>query len=152
MTVGGKRLHCDSSARSVGASNHPRTRSAATPPNVVDNNLPSPESSTRIAPRRVVVRDDFNLDYDRPEDCNTVMSTMNIAYMTHRNRMHQAKLTVAHTSGARSFHHALVLMKDLETDQINPVLMYKKMHTNKDGVWTSDTAWEHFEKMEALQL
>ncbi|KAB1206424.1 hypothetical protein CJ030_MR7G000120 [Morella rubra] len=45
--------------------------------------------STRVTPRRVVVRDDFNLDYDRPEDRNTVMSTMNTAYMTHQNRMHQ---------------------------------------------------------------
>ncbi|KAB1220262.1 hypothetical protein CJ030_MR3G003078 [Morella rubra] len=35
------------------------------------------------------VLDDFNLDYDRPEDRNTVMSTMNTAYRTHRNRMHQ---------------------------------------------------------------
>ncbi|KAB1209538.1 hypothetical protein CJ030_MR6G018870 [Morella rubra] len=33
--------------------------------------------------------DDFNLDYDRPKDRNNVMSTMNTAYMTHRNRMHQ---------------------------------------------------------------
>ncbi|KAB1216659.1 hypothetical protein CJ030_MR4G008610 [Morella rubra] len=35
------------------------------------------------------VLDDFNLDYDWPEDRNTVMSTMNTAYMTHRNRIHQ---------------------------------------------------------------
>ena len=31
----------------------------------------------------------FNLDYDRPEDHNTVMSTMNTASRTHQNIMHQ---------------------------------------------------------------
>ncbi|KAB1205589.1 hypothetical protein CJ030_MR7G017761 [Morella rubra] len=114
------------------------------------------------------VLDDFNLDYYRSEDRNTVMSTMNIAYKTHQNKMHQyytlfptkermseinrqnrAKLTVARTSGARSFQQA---QKDAETDQINPALTYKKTHINKDNEWTSDTAGEHFEKMEVLQL
>ncbi|KAB1215851.1 hypothetical protein CJ030_MR4G010935 [Morella rubra] len=35
------------------------------------------------------ILDDFKLDYDRPKDRNTVISIMNTAYRTHRNRMHQ---------------------------------------------------------------
>ncbi|KAB1206711.1 hypothetical protein CJ030_MR7G013542 [Morella rubra] len=35
------------------------------------------------------VLDDFQLDYDRPEDRITVTSTMNTAYKMHRNRMYQ---------------------------------------------------------------
>ncbi|KAB1226270.1 hypothetical protein CJ030_MR1G003753 [Morella rubra] len=35
------------------------------------------------------VLDDFNVNYDRPENQKIVMSTMNIAYRTHRNKMHQ---------------------------------------------------------------
>ncbi|KAB1205923.1 hypothetical protein CJ030_MR7G016903 [Morella rubra] len=35
------------------------------------------------------MEDDFNLDYVRPKDRNTMMFTMNTAYRTHRNRMHQ---------------------------------------------------------------
>ncbi|KAB1216059.1 hypothetical protein CJ030_MR4G009605 [Morella rubra] len=42
--------------------------------------------------------------------------------------------------------------KDSKTNQINPALMYKKTHTNKDDTWTSDTTREYFENMEALQL
>ncbi|KAB1211822.1 hypothetical protein CJ030_MR5G010050 [Morella rubra] len=39
-----------------------------------------------------------------------------------------------------------------ESKEISPVSLYKKTHTNKDGMWTSEDAWENFEKMEALQL
>ncbi|KAB1203792.1 hypothetical protein CJ030_MR8G016824 [Morella rubra] len=136
MATGGKRLHCDSSARPVGAINHPGTRAAACPSNGVDDDLPSPAS---INPY------DFNLDYDRPEGRNTVMSTMNTAYK-------MAKLTVAHTSDSRFFQRALALMKNSETVQNNPALMYKETHNNKDGAWTSDGAREYFENIKELQL
>ncbi|KAB1228323.1 hypothetical protein CJ030_MR6G010347 [Morella rubra] len=42
--------------------------------------------------------------------------------------------------------------KNPESDEISFVLLYKKTHTNKDGMWTSEDARENFEKMEALQL
>ncbi|KAB1213197.1 hypothetical protein CJ030_MR5G024783 [Morella rubra] len=200
MAAGGKCLRANSSTRSVGASDQPKTRVVVTPSNGADDNLPSLHRSTRVAPRRsscastsgirhvrgrmrglalekacIVGKlsvhildgrtggddkaslmlsshigcscdhmsrsmwstDDFNLDYDRPEDRNTVMSTMNTAYRTHQNRMHE--------------YYALFPPKRSVRASINPALMYKKTH-NKDGAWTSDTAWEHFEKMEALQL
>ncbi|KAB1209553.1 hypothetical protein CJ030_MR6G020500 [Morella rubra] len=128
IAAGGKRLCCDSSARSVGASDQTGTRAVMTPVNAAattsngaDEDLPSlhrstarhPQSScastsgirhvrgrthglalekAHIAGKLSVIfsmADDFNLDYDRPEDRNTVMSTMNTAYRTHRNRMHQ---------------------------------------------------------------
>ncbi|KAB1219220.1 hypothetical protein CJ030_MR3G001297 [Morella rubra] len=39
--------------------------------------------------KEVPDEDDFQLDYDRTEDCVTVTSTMNTAYKTHKNRMFQ---------------------------------------------------------------
>ncbi|KAB1213362.1 hypothetical protein CJ030_MR5G003568 [Morella rubra] len=44
MATGGKLLRCDSSARSIGASNHPETRAVVTPSNGADDDLPSPVS------------------------------------------------------------------------------------------------------------
>ncbi|KAB1200956.1 hypothetical protein CJ030_MR0G005505 [Morella rubra] len=74
--TGGKCLRCDSSARFVGASDQTGTKAAATLANATvttsngaNKNLPSP-ALVFEAPRRVVVRDDFNLDYDRPKDRN----------------------------------------------------------------------------------
>ncbi|KAB1199797.1 hypothetical protein CJ030_MR0G013394 [Morella rubra] len=64
----------------------------------------------------------------------------------------RAKLKIVHTSGARSFQRARALLKNPEFDEISPALLYKKTHTNRDGMWTSENAWENFEKMEALQL
>ncbi|KAB1206015.1 hypothetical protein CJ030_MR7G009244 [Morella rubra] len=64
----------------------------------------------------------------------------------------RAKLNIVHTSGARSFQRARALLKNPESDEISPALLYKKTHTNKDGMWTSEDARENFEKMEALQL
>ncbi|KAB1226842.1 hypothetical protein CJ030_MR1G012146 [Morella rubra] len=176
------------------------------------------------------VLDDFQLDYDRPEDRITVTSTMNTTYRTHRNRMFQhysvfnskeealehpypemnkeewtrvcdlfaseefqrrsainkenraklkivhtsgarsfqrtrallmrsainkenrAKLKIVHTSGVRSFQHESVVSKISKSDEISLALLYKKTHTNEDGMWTSEDARENFEKMEALQL
>ncbi|KAB1220620.1 hypothetical protein CJ030_MR3G009430 [Morella rubra] len=63
------------------------------------------------------------------------------------NKENRAKLKIVHTSGARSFQR-----KNLESDEISPALLYKKTHTNKDDMWTSEDARENFEKMEALQL
>ncbi|KAB1227614.1 hypothetical protein CJ030_MR1G002131 [Morella rubra] len=67
-------------------------------------------------------------------------------------RIEKAKLKIVHTSGARSFQRARALLKNPESDEISAVLLYKKTHTNKDGMWTSEDARENFEKMEALQL
>ncbi|KAB1213476.1 hypothetical protein CJ030_MR5G003454 [Morella rubra] len=66
------------------------------------------------------------------------------------NKENRAKLKIVHTSGARSFQRMRALLKNPESDEISPALLYKKMHTNKDGMWTSEDARENFEKMEAL--
>ncbi|KAB1212832.1 hypothetical protein CJ030_MR5G010132 [Morella rubra] len=68
------------------------------------------------------------------------------------NKENRAKLKIVHTSGARSFQRARALLKNPESDEISAALLYKKTHTNKDGMWTSEDARENFEKMEALQL
>ncbi|KAB1201636.1 hypothetical protein CJ030_MR0G002164 [Morella rubra] len=95
-------------------------------------------------------------------------STMNTTYRTHRNRMFQ------HYSVFNSKEEALEhpypdlnkeeltcvcdlfaseeFQKNPESDEISTVLLYKKTHTNKDGMWTLEDARENFEKMEALQL
>ncbi|KAB1207155.1 hypothetical protein CJ030_MR7G011476 [Morella rubra] len=44
------------------------------------------------------------------------------------------------------------VLKNPESDKISPALLYKKTHTNKDGMWTSKDARKNFEKIEALQL
>ncbi|KAB1201103.1 hypothetical protein CJ030_MR0G005101 [Morella rubra] len=48
--------------------------------------------------------------------------------------------------------HMSDVRKNPESDEISAALLYKKTHTNKDGMWTSEDARENFEKMEALQL
>ncbi|KAB1220502.1 hypothetical protein CJ030_MR3G015755 [Morella rubra] len=68
------------------------------------------------------------------------------------NKENRAKLKIVHTSRARSFQLTKVLLKNSEFDEISAVLLYKKTHTNKDGMWTSEDAQENFEKMEVLQL
>ncbi|KAB1208980.1 hypothetical protein CJ030_MR6G022948 [Morella rubra] len=134
------------------------------------------------------LRCDSSVRAESSPDRFTVTSTMNTAYMTHRNRMFQhysvfnskeealehpypeinkeewtrrrsainkenrAKLKIVHISGARSFQHARALLKNPESDEISAALLYKKTHTNKDGMWTLEDARENFEKMEALQL
>ncbi|KAB1222684.1 hypothetical protein CJ030_MR2G007441 [Morella rubra] len=54
--------------------------------------------------------------------------------------------------GARSFQHARALLKNPESDEISPALLYKKTHTNKDGMWTSEDARKILKKWKALQL
>ncbi|KAB1202339.1 hypothetical protein CJ030_MR8G010737 [Morella rubra] len=56
----------------------------------------------------------------------------------------RAKLKIVHTSGARSFQRAKALLKNPEFDEISPALLYKKTHTNKDGMWTLEDAQENF--------
>ncbi|KAB1206597.1 hypothetical protein CJ030_MR7G020482 [Morella rubra] len=56
------------------------------------------------------------------------------------NKENRAKLKIVHTSGARSFQRARALLKNPESDEISPALLYKKTHTNKDGMWTSEDA------------
>ncbi|KAB1216536.1 hypothetical protein CJ030_MR4G023051 [Morella rubra] len=72
------------------------------------------------------------------------------------NKENRAKLKIVHTLGARYFNmHVYIsfgVQKNPESDEISPALLYKKTHTNKDGMWTSEDARENFEKMEALQL
>ena len=36
------------------------------------------------------------------------------------------------------------VQKNSKSDEISPALLYKKMHTNKDGMWTSEDAQENF--------
>ncbi|KAB1209723.1 hypothetical protein CJ030_MR6G000179 [Morella rubra] len=68
------------------------------------------------------------------------------------NKENRAKLKIVHTSGARSFQRTRALLKNPKSDEISVALLYKKTHTNKDGMWTSEDARENFEKMEVLQL
>ncbi|KAB1220356.1 hypothetical protein CJ030_MR3G009816 [Morella rubra] len=99
------------------------------------------------------VLDDFNLDYDRPEDRNTVMSTMNTAYKTHRNRMHQYYSLFS--TKEEALEHPYPNMKKEEWAPICKLFSTEEFQinpSNKDNAWTSDTAREHFEKMEVLQL
>ncbi|KAB1219956.1 hypothetical protein CJ030_MR3G022810 [Morella rubra] len=42
-------------------------------------------------------------------------------------------------------------MKNQESGNINPVELYKKNYTNKDGIWTSEGAREIYERMDAFQ-
>ncbi|KAB1222859.1 hypothetical protein CJ030_MR2G018635 [Morella rubra] len=52
------------------------------------------------------------------------------------NKENRAKLKIVHTSGVR---------KNLESEEISPALLYKKTHTNKDDMWTSEDARKNFE-------
>ncbi|KAB1220200.1 hypothetical protein CJ030_MR3G017024 [Morella rubra] len=60
------------------------------------------------------------------------------------NKENRAKLKIVHTSGARSFQRTRALLKNPESDEISAALLYKKTHTNKDGMWTSEDARENF--------
>ncbi|KAB1213387.1 hypothetical protein CJ030_MR5G003543 [Morella rubra] len=60
------------------------------------------------------------------------------------NKENRAKLKIVHTSGARSFQRMRALLKNPESDEISAALLYKKTHTNKDGMWTSEDARENF--------
>ncbi|KAB1220219.1 hypothetical protein CJ030_MR3G017043 [Morella rubra] len=62
------------------------------------------------------------------------------------NKENRAKLKIVHISGARSFQRESV--KNPESDEISPALLYKKTHTNKDGMWTSEDARENFHESE----
>ncbi|KAB1226520.1 hypothetical protein CJ030_MR1G018147 [Morella rubra] len=68
------------------------------------------------------------------------------------NKENRAKLKIVHTSGARSFQRARALLKNPESDEISPALLYKKTHTNKDGMWTSEDARENFLEEARLQI
>ncbi|KAB1220013.1 hypothetical protein CJ030_MR3G018317 [Morella rubra] len=68
------------------------------------------------------------------------------------NKENRAKLKIVHTSGARSFQRARALLKNPESDEISAALLYKKMHTNKDGMWTSEDARENFLEEARLQI
>ncbi|KAB1223150.1 hypothetical protein CJ030_MR2G016451 [Morella rubra] len=138
MAAGGKRLRCDSGARSVGASDQTGTRAA-------DNYFKwsrrrftiSLHRSTREAPRRVVMCD---------------ASEQNAPVLKESIRASVPNMKKEEWAPICELFSIEEFQKDAEIDQINPALMYKKTHINKDGAWTSDTAREHFEKMEALQL
>ncbi|KAB1215288.1 hypothetical protein CJ030_MR4G012559 [Morella rubra] len=49
------------------------------------------------------------------------------------NKENRAKLKIVHTSG-----------KNSESDEISPTLLYKRTHTNKDGMWKSEDARKNF--------
>ncbi|KAB1212945.1 hypothetical protein CJ030_MR5G001867 [Morella rubra] len=65
------------------------------------------------------------------------------------NKENRAKLKIVHTSGARSFQRTRALLKNPESNEISPALLYKKTHTNKDGMWTSEDARENFLQYES---
>ncbi|KAB1220140.1 hypothetical protein CJ030_MR3G006630 [Morella rubra] len=60
------------------------------------------------------------------------------------NKENRAKLKIVHTSGARSFQRMKALLKNPKSGEISPALLYKKMNTNKDGMWTLEDARENF--------
>ncbi|KAB1202701.1 hypothetical protein CJ030_MR8G022759 [Morella rubra] len=60
------------------------------------------------------------------------------------NKENRAKLKIVHTSGA--VFPTRESVKNPESDEISAALLYKKMHTNKDGMWISEDARENFEK------
>ncbi|KAB1220501.1 Cytochrome P450 82C4 [Morella rubra] len=68
------------------------------------------------------------------------------------NKENRAKLKIVHTSGARSFQRTRALLKNPESDEISAALLYKKTHTNKDGMWTSEDAQENFLEEARLQI
>ncbi|KAB1212681.1 hypothetical protein CJ030_MR5G009723 [Morella rubra] len=55
------------------------------------------------------------------------------------NKENRAKLKIVHTS-ERGLSTRRALLKNPESDEISPALLYKKTHTNKDGMWTSEDA------------
>ncbi|KAB1226340.1 hypothetical protein CJ030_MR1G002810 [Morella rubra] len=59
-----------------------------------------------------------------------------------QNKKNRSKLTVNHAAGSRSFQCTRACMKNQESSNINPVELYKKNYTNKDGIWTSEGARE----------
>ncbi|KAB1222862.1 hypothetical protein CJ030_MR2G018632 [Morella rubra] len=161
MPAGGKRLRCDSSVRAESSPG----RLAVSGPSLRDRNeLQSPTTANPVAPK-VVVRDDFQLDYDRTEDCITVTSTMNRAYRTYKNRIFQ------HYSVFNSKEEALEhLYPDMNKEEwtrvcdlfaseefqrrsaINKENRAKLKIVHTSGVRSFQRARALLEKMEALQL
>ncbi|KAB1203282.1 hypothetical protein CJ030_MR8G019420 [Morella rubra] len=83
---------------------------------------------------KVLMTSTFNLDYDRPEDRNIVISTMNTAYKTYQNKMHQ--------------YYALFPTKEEALE--HPYLEHEK---GRMALICELFSTEEFqEKMEALQL
>ncbi|KAB1227071.1 hypothetical protein CJ030_MR1G009580 [Morella rubra] len=68
------------------------------------------------------------------------------------NKENRAKLKIVYTSGVRSFQRARALLKNPESDEISAALLYKKTHTNKDDMWTSEDARENFLEEARLQI
>ncbi|KAB1205050.1 hypothetical protein CJ030_MR7G016694 [Morella rubra] len=151
MPAGGKRLRCDSSIRAETMSGirHVRgsTRGIALLKARTGGKLTVhiPDGRTAVMTRR-------------PQCSRVILVRLfdNMSHLIRRrsaiNKENRAKLKIVHTSGARSFQRMRALLKNPESDEISPALLYKKTHTNKDGMWTSEDARENFEKMKALQL
>ncbi|KAB1213517.1 hypothetical protein CJ030_MR5G003413 [Morella rubra] len=93
--------------------------------------------------------DDFELNYDRQEDRETVNSIMNAAFKNHKAKLH------------KHFKKFGVRMKHWNIDQQIPrpeigtptaADLYSKTHHKKNGEgWVSDVARENYEKMVEIQ-
>ncbi|KAB1212440.1 hypothetical protein CJ030_MR5G003794 [Morella rubra] len=137
MPVGGKRLRCDSS---VQTESNPGTLAVSGPSLRDRNELPSPTTASPYA-----------------WDCITQGShggklIVHIPNGRTGGDDKASSMLSSHIGALVRQHVPFETKKNLESDEISPALLYKKTHTNKDGMWTSEDARENFEKMEALQL
>ncbi|KAB1227066.1 hypothetical protein CJ030_MR1G009585 [Morella rubra] len=107
------------------------------------------------------VLDDFELNYDRQEDRETVNSIMNMAFKNHKAKLHKhfkkfgersrinttnrAKLKVHHTGGSRPFVWHRKKLQDPEIGTPTAADLYSKTHHKKNGEgWVSDVARENY--------
>ncbi|KAB1225142.1 hypothetical protein CJ030_MR1G005678 [Morella rubra] len=173
MPAGGKRLRCDSSVR---AESSPGTLAVSGPSLRDRNELPSPDTASPVGTQSscasykthrnrmfqhysVFNSKEEALEHPYPEmnkeEWTRVYNLFASEEFQRRsaiNKENRAKLKIVHTSGARSFQCTRALLKNPESDEISPALLYKKMHTNKDGMWTSEDARENFLEEARLQI
>ncbi|KAB1206330.1 hypothetical protein CJ030_MR7G011823 [Morella rubra] len=74
------------------------------------------------------------------EQWKELCNLFRVKHLCKQNKKNRSKLTMNHAAGLRSFQRTQVSMKNQESGEINPVKLYKKNYTNKDGVWTSEGA------------
>ncbi|KAB1216180.1 hypothetical protein CJ030_MR4G029097 [Morella rubra] len=166
MPAGGKRLRCDSSVR---AESSPGTLAVSGPSLRDRNELPSPTTASPVGTQSSCacnVQDAQNrmfqhysvfnskeeaLEHPYPdmnkEEWTRVCDLFASEEFQRRsaiNKENRAKLKIVHTL-ERGLSNARALLKNPESDEISPALLYKKTHTNKDGMWTSEDARENFE-------
>ncbi|KAB1212591.1 hypothetical protein CJ030_MR5G023535 [Morella rubra] len=142
MPAGGKRLRCDSSVRAESSPRRPESDMFENVPALLVFNSKE-EALEHPYP-------DMNKE-EWTRVCD-LFASEEFQRRSAINKENRAKLKIVHTSGARSFQRARALLKNPESDEISPALLYKKTHTNKDGMWTSEDARENFLEEARLQI